>query len=141
MKAKTSHSAAASGSATARILACTAVAAMFTAVGLLHVACKVGAVEAGYRLGKLEEAHRTLERENVALKLELATLRSAAHIETTARTTLGMTAPAPQAIFTVGGPIAPVVYSPPRPAKRPARLVPARPTGGTPLALLAPERG
>jgi cell division protein FtsL len=141
MREKSESTQGAGGGVIRQVLALTAVAAMFTAVGLLHVICKVGAVEAGYHLGKLEDAHRILERDNVALKLELATLRSAAHIETTARTTLGMTAPAPQAIFAVGGPVAPIVHTVARTAKRPAHASPPRPTGGKPLALMAPERG
>ena len=68
-----------------QVLLATAVAAMLCAVGILHVASKVSAVEAGYKLGQLEDAHRVLERDNASLKLQVATLRSAAHIEVAAR--------------------------------------------------------
>lgn len=122
-----------SKSPTGSILAGVVVAAMLCGVGLFHVYCKIAALEAGYRLGKVEDAHKLLERENVALKLQLATLRSAAHIETTARTNLGMTTPAPQAIFTVGGPIAPIVHTTPK-----TRKATAAKKANAPLALLAP---
>lgn len=127
--------------ATRQILASVIVAAMLCGVGILHVAAKVSAVEAGYQLGHLEDEHRLLERENVALKLQLATLRSAAHIETTARTQLGMVTPSAQAVFAVGGPVAPVVKAPPAKSKKPAKGAAKGPVnGGTPVALLAPER-
>jgi cell division protein FtsL len=106
-----------------QVLLATAVAAMLCAVGILHVASKVSAVEAGYKLGQLEDAHRVLERDNASLKLQVATLRSAAHIEVTARQQLGMSAPGSQRVFAVGGPIAPIVPAKPA-AKKPAAKAP-----------------
>ena len=124
--------------ATRQILAGVTVAAMLTGVGLLHVASRMAAVNAGYRLGKVEEQHKLLERDNVALKLQLATLRSAAHLEATARTQLGMTTPAAQAVFQVGGAFAPVNRLPAVPAKghKPSAL---HQVPGTPVALLTVE--
>ena len=131
--------------ATRQILAAVAMAAMLCGAGIAHVFAKVSAVEAGYQLGQLEDAHRQLERENASLKLQLATLRSAAHIETTARTQLGMTAPAQQMVFTVGGPLATAtVPAPTKPAPHKAPRVSKPHAGavgpsGTPVALLAPR--
>lgn len=103
---------------TRQVLAASLAAALFTGAGLLHVAARVAAVNAGYRLGKAEEQHRDLERENVALKLQRATLRSAAHLELTARTQLGMVSPSAQSVLHVGGPVVPVVKAPAPPAKK-----------------------
>jgi len=123
--------------ATRQVLVGVTIAAALGAVGILHVASKVSAVESGYRLGQIEQAHRTLEREHASLMLQLATLRSAAHIETTARTHLGMTAPGPQRIFAVGGPIAPLAKPVARKKLHKGGVVgPA----GVPVALLARER-
>ncbi|MBS2029797.1 MAG: cell division protein FtsL [Deltaproteobacteria bacterium] len=136
-----------SSGATRQILAAVAMAAMLCGAGIAHVFAKVSAVEAGYELGQLEDTHRQLERENASLKLQLATLRSAAHIETTARTQLGMTAPAPQMVFPVGGPLATAAAPTPATSK-PASHKPLRASkphagvvgpSGTPVALLAPR--
>ena len=106
--------------ATRQVLAASLAAALLVGVGLLHVAARVAAVNAGYRLGKAEELHRDLERENVALKLQRATLRSAAHLEATARTHLGMVTPSAQAVLHIGGPVVPVARPAPVPAKKAA---------------------
>ena len=108
-----------SGAGAARqVLAASLAAALLVSVGLLHVAARVAAVNAGYRLGRAEDLHRDLERENVALKLQRATLRSAAHLEATARTQLGMVTPSAQAVLHVGGPMVPVAKPAPTVAKK-----------------------
>ncbi len=112
---------ASAATATRQVLAASLAAALLVGVGLLHVAARVAAVNAGYRLGKAEELHRDLERENVALKLQRATLRSAAHLEATARTQLGMVTPSAQAVLHVGGPAVPVTRPSPAPVKKTAR--------------------
>jgi cell division protein FtsL len=125
-----------SSGATRQVLAGVCIAAALCTVGVLHVASKVSAVESGYQLGQLEDAHRTLEREHATLLLQLATMRSAAHIETTARTRLGMTAPAPQRVFAMGGPVSPLVNAAPK--KRNIRKGGVVGPSGVPVAMLAP---
>lgn len=131
MKERTSTS---TSGATRQVLLGVFVAGALCAVGILHVAGKVSAVESGYQLGKLEETHRSLEREHAALVLQLATLRSAAHIETTARTKLGMVAPSAQRVFKVGAPIS----TEPRPvAKRAPHKGRVVGPSGVPVAMLS----
>lgn len=76
--------------------------ALFAAVGVLHVASRVMVVRTGYRLSQLEQEARVLAREQDRLKLELATLRSPAHLEKAAREKLGMAPPAVGAVITPG---------------------------------------
>jgi len=123
MRAQTQSQSPSKG-ATRQVLTGVVAAAMLCAVGVLHVASKVAAVESGYQLGQLQAAHQKLERENVTLKLQRATLRSAAHIETTARTELGMRTPSPQRVFAVGGPLAPARTAPKSPRAAVALLDP-----------------
>ena len=47
-------------------------AALFAAVGILHVTSRVLVVDAGYKLSRLEEENRQLTLRNDRLKLELA---------------------------------------------------------------------
>lgn len=77
-------------------------AAVLVGLGVAHVAWKMAALNAGYRLGHVEEQHRALERQNRALHLQLATLRSAAHLEEVARGQLGMSTPPPQRVIAMG---------------------------------------
>ena len=110
------------GGAFRQLWAGVGVAAMLSAMGMLHVATKMAALNSGYRLGKVEDGHRLLERENTQLKLQLATLRSASRLEHVARTTFGMVTPSAQSVFQVGGPVVPVVRAPlplTKPAQKP----------------------
>jgi cell division protein FtsL len=109
---------------------------MLCGAGLLHVSAKVSALDAGYKLAKLEDEHRLLERDNVALKLQLATLRSAAHIEARARTQLLMTTPAAQVVFPVGGPVTPLVRPPQKKTPTPKGEKSAR-ASKTPVAAVS----
>lgn len=65
----------------------------FALVGVLHVSSRVLVVRSGYQLSELEGEHRSLQRENDRLKLELATLKNPARLERIARD-LGMGQPA-----------------------------------------------
>ncbi|WP_224245328.1 cell division protein FtsL [Hyalangium gracile] len=73
-------------------------AALFAAVGILHVTSRVLVVDMGYRLSKAEAESRGLTRENDRLKLELATLRAPARLERLAREQLGMMMPPGSAV-------------------------------------------
>jgi cell division protein FtsL len=73
-------------------------AALFAAVGILHVTSRVFVVDVGYRLSNAEAESRNLTRENDRLKLELATLKAPARLEKLAREQLGMVMPAGSAV-------------------------------------------
>jgi cell division protein FtsL len=73
-------------------------AALFAAVGILHVTSRVFVVDMGYRLSQAESEGRALTRENDRLKLELATLKAPARLERLAREKLGMSMPAGSAV-------------------------------------------
>ncbi len=73
-------------------------AALFAAVGILHVTSRVVVVDVGYRLSNAEAESRNLTRENDRLKLELATLKAPARLEKLAREQLGMMMPAGSAV-------------------------------------------
>jgi cell division protein FtsL len=66
---------------------------LLAAVGVLHVASRSRVVDAAYQLSHLESQSRTLTLENDRLKLELATLKRPARLESLARTQLGMAPP------------------------------------------------
>ncbi|MGI5861186.1 MAG: cell division protein FtsL [Myxococcales bacterium] len=97
------------------------VAAMFAAVGVFHASTRVAVVKAGYELGKVEREYRELLREHEHLKMERATLRSAARLEAIAKAKLGLAPPVAGQVITVGAT---------RPAPAPDRTVAAveRPT-------------
>jgi cell division protein FtsL len=86
---------------------------LFAGVGILHVTSRVLVVDMGYRLSRAEAEARGLTRENDRLKLELATLKNPARLETLAREKLGMSMPS-----------GPLVISLPRtaPEGRPVRV-------------------
>jgi cell division protein FtsL len=84
-----------------QIFAAACCAAILASLGVLYVHDKVAAVDEGYRLGVLDRDRQALERENLALKVQLATLRSSQHIEAQARSQLGMVAPTAQAIISL----------------------------------------
>ena len=64
--------------------------ALLAAVGVVHVTSRVLVVKVGYELSKLDQEATVLTRENDRLKLELATLKSPAHLESIARSTFNM---------------------------------------------------
>lgn len=70
-------------------------------VGIVHVTSRVMVVKMGYELSRLDSQTTDLLRENDALKLELATLKSPARLETLARTKLGLSPPAAGAVIHV----------------------------------------
>jgi len=76
---------------------------LFSAVGIIHVTSRVLVVHAGYRLSVLENEGRLLTRENDRLKIELATLKSAARLERIAQT-LGLMPPAAGSVIAAGAP-------------------------------------
>jgi cell division protein FtsL len=76
-------------------------AALFAAVGILHVTSRVLVVDMGYRLSKAQSEASTLTRENDRLKLELATLKAPARLERLAREQLGMIMPPGSAVVAV----------------------------------------
>jgi cell division protein FtsL len=86
-------------------------AALFAAVGILHVTSRVLVVDAGYRLSRLEEENRQLTLRNDRLKLELATLTSPARLEKVARDQLGLQPPPAGTVISLGAP----PKAPPRP--------------------------
>ncbi len=78
--------------------------ALFSVLGVAHVASRVTVVSSGYEVSQLGHQDRTLVQENDRLKLELATLKSPARLEKLAREKLGM-APVPAgAMVLMGGP-------------------------------------
>lgn len=84
-----------------------AVAALLTAAGVFHVASHGRAVQAGYALGKIEREHRALLRQHEQLKMERATLSSAARLESIAREQLGLALPTARQVV-------PLPQTPPR---------------------------
>ncbi len=76
--------------------------ALFASVGIVHVASRVTVVDVGYKLSKLEQEGRALDRERDGLKLELATLKSPARLEKIARDRLGMAPPLAGTVITLG---------------------------------------
>ena len=76
-------------------------AALFAAVGILHVTSRVLVVDSGYRLSRLQEENRQLTLKNDRLKLELATLESPARLERLAREQLGLQPPPAGAVVSI----------------------------------------
>ncbi|MBK7858200.1 MAG: cell division protein FtsL [Archangiaceae bacterium] len=76
--------------------------ALLAAVGVVHVTSRVLVVKVGYELSKLDQESTALTRDNDRLKLELATLKSPARLESQARTELGMGPPAASSIIHLG---------------------------------------
>ena len=76
-------------------------AALFAAVGILHVTSRVLVVDMGYRLSKAQSEGSSLTRENDRLKLELATLKAPARLEKLAREQLGMVMPPGSAVVSL----------------------------------------
>lgn len=70
-------------------------------VGIVHVTSRVMVVKMGYELSRLDAQTTELLRENDALKLELATLKAPARLETLARTKLGLGPPPAGAVIHV----------------------------------------
>jgi cell division protein FtsL len=97
-------------------------AALFVAVGILHVAGRVMVVDMGYRFSKAETESRTLTRENDRLKLELATLKAPARLERLAREQLGMAMPSGSAVVSLQPELPGVRRNGKAEARTPARL-------------------
>jgi cell division protein FtsL len=97
-------------------------AALFVAVGILHVAGRVMVVDMGYRFSKAETESRTLTRENDRLKLELATLKAPARLERLAREQLGMMMPSGSAVVSLQPELPGVRRNGKAEARTPARL-------------------
>src|SRR5271170_4475575 len=74
------------------------VAALLTAVGILHVAARTEVVDTGYTLSHLEGENRVLTLENDRLRLEIGTLKRSARLEKLAKDSLGMAPPAPGSV-------------------------------------------
>lgn len=86
-----------------------AIAALLTAAGIFHVDSHGRAVQAGYALGKIEREHRALLRQHEQLKMERATLSSAARLESIAREQIGLTLPTSRQVVTLPKAAAPRV--------------------------------
>ncbi len=80
-----------------------AIAALLAAAGVFHVDSHGRAVQAGYALGKIEREHRALLRQHEQLKMERATLSSAARLESIARDQLGLSLPTARQVVTLSG--------------------------------------
>ncbi len=89
------------------------VAALLSAVGILHVAARTEVVDTGYTLSHLEGENRALTLENDRLRLELGTLKRSARLERLAKDSLGMAPPAPGAVTVLAPPVQ--RSAPPRP--------------------------
>jgi cell division protein FtsL len=61
---------------------------LLAVVGVVHVTSRVLVVNMGYELSRLDGEQTELTRENGSLKLELATLKSPARLESYARNNL-----------------------------------------------------
>lgn len=82
--------------------------AMFAALSLVApvgaiAAGRIGAIEQGYALGRLQAEELALERENQKLMLEVSTLRSPARLERIAKEQLHMAAPGSGDVLIEGG--------------------------------------
>lgn len=66
---------------------------LFAAVGVLHVTSRVMVVKLGYEVSRLDARSVELQRENDALKVELATLSAPAKLAPVAKEQLGMEVP------------------------------------------------
>jgi cell division protein FtsL len=92
------------GAVLAQLLPAVFLCLLFVAVGVIHVTSRVQVVHTGYRLSALENDGRLLTRENDRLKLELATLRSAARLERIARGKLGLVPPPAGSVIALSSP-------------------------------------
>jgi cell division protein FtsL len=66
---------------------------LLAAVGVLHVTSRVLVVKLGYEVSRLDARSVELQRENDALKVELATLSAPAKLAPVAKEQLGMEVP------------------------------------------------
>lgn len=66
---------------------------LLATVGVVHVTSRVMVVKLGYALSKLDQQGVELQRENDALKVELATLTSASKLAPLAKAQLQMQVP------------------------------------------------
>lgn len=66
---------------------------LLATVGIVHVTSRVMVVRMGYELSKLDQRATELQRENDALKVELATVTAPARLAPIAREKLGMQVP------------------------------------------------
>ena len=78
--------------------------ALFTVVGVIHVTSRICVVDIGYRLSSMDGEIRSLVHQSDQLKLELATLKTPAHLEKIARERLGMVVPGAGAVFSPAPP-------------------------------------
>ncbi|MHB8417416.1 MAG: septum formation initiator family protein [Myxococcales bacterium] len=77
---------------------------LLAALLVIEAAGRIGGIEQGFALSKLQAQEESLSHENARLKLEILTLRSPRVLERLAREKLGMAAPAPDAILHETGP-------------------------------------
>ncbi len=73
--------------------------AVVAALLVAHAAGRIGVVEQGLELSKLQAQEQSLGRENARLHLEVLTLRSPARLERLASGKLGMAPPDPASIL------------------------------------------
>jgi cell division protein FtsL len=92
------------GAVLRQLLPAALVAALLTAVGILHVAARTEVVDTGYTLSHLEAENRGLTLENDRLKLELGTLKRSARLEKLAKDSLGMALPAQGSVTVLARP-------------------------------------
>lgn len=66
---------------------------LLASVGIVHVSSRVLVVRMGYELSRLDAKGQELQRENDALKVQLATMRAPGRLAPLAREQLGMESP------------------------------------------------
>jgi cell division protein FtsL len=98
MRRKTARGHASLGGVLGQMLPVVLCWGLLAAVGVLHVASRSRVVDAAYQLSHLESENRTRTLDNDRLKLELATLKRPARLESLARTQLGMAPPEASAV-------------------------------------------
>jgi cell division protein FtsL len=76
---------------------------LLASIGIFHVMSRVAVVKMGYQLSVLDVKGSTLQRENDALKVELATLKSPSRLESIARAQLSLVPPAVGGVIHVKG--------------------------------------
>lgn len=74
---------------------------LLATVGVVHVTSRVMVVKMGYELSRLDAAGAQLTRENDQLRLELATLKRPARLETIAKNQLGLVPPSAGTVITL----------------------------------------
>jgi cell division protein FtsL len=81
------------------VLPAALVVLLMASIGIFHVMSRVAVVKMGYELSILDVQGAALQRENDALRVELATLKSPSRLESIAKTQLLLVPPAVGAVI------------------------------------------